>query len=55
MRIFSQFPAPAVIMAVRIKPSPQRKSGVMNYFDNDCAHAWLVNQQPRFLSQIRPK
>ena len=27
----------------------------MNYLDNECAHAWLVNQHPRFLLQIRRK
>lgn len=49
------FPAAAVVMTVRIKPPARRKPGVMNYFDNECAHAWLVNHQPRFLSQIHSK
>lgn len=55
MRIFSQFPAAAVTVAVRMTPLVRRRFSVMNYLDNECAHAWLVNQQPRFLFQIRPK
>ena len=55
MRIISQFSAAAVIIAVRMTPLARRRFSVMNYLDNECAHAWLVNQQPRLLFQIRPK